>query len=168
MAAEEKNQPNWRDNKLEDLRDIDRDYFLAAPNLLEAGKDRCEALAIAAKAFQVLNGERIIKIPQIDFWVTVTPKLLEHIVEKRNDARERYSNFALETLTSPYEIWKVLYTDGGYRLAFIGLFVGRKSMLVVINILPDGHVLWNFMHCEVKKLNKHRIGTLIYSNSKPK
>jgi hypothetical protein len=34
-------------------------------------------------------------------------------------------------------------------------------MLVVVD-MSDGHILWNFMHCDKSSLNKHRNGELIY------
>ena len=86
---------------------------------------------------------------------------LGHIVEKRQDARERYVKFALDTLTGPLEIWRVAYSDGSARLAFIGAYETKRQMLVVVNI-QAGNVLWNFMQTDAKALNKHRHGELLY------
>lgn len=87
---------------------------------------------------------------------------LSHIVEKRPDARERYVKLALDTLEFPYEIWRSEYDDGTERYMFIGAYCRRQQMLVIV--APwNGKVLWNFMHCEAKSLNKHRCGNLVYA-----
>ncbi|MGK6328078.1 PBECR2 nuclease fold domain-containing protein [Erwinia sp. DT-104] len=86
---------------------------------------------------------------------------LKHIVEKRLDARERYTLLALDTLENPYEIWETLYDDEQVRYLFIGTYRQKQQMLVVV--APwDGKVLWNFMHTDAKSLNKHRQGILLY------
>ena len=90
-------------------------------------------------------------------------KLL-HIAEKRPDARERYVHYAIDTLDDPFEVWRVEYDNGNYRLAFIGAYVGRRQMLCVVDTI-DGEVLWNFMHSDAKALNKHRHGQPIYQRS---
>lgn len=94
--------------------------------------------------------------------VRVLKEHLPHIVEKRQDARERYVQFAIAAMQAPFEVWSVEYDDGSTRRAFIGLFEGKHQMLVVVSTIGD-MVLWNFMHCDKKSLNKHRHGSLIYS-----
>lgn len=84
-----------------------------------------------------------------------------HIVEKRQDARERYVRMALDTLTGPFEVWKVAFTDGTDRLAYIGAYETKRQMLVSVAYV-DGRILWNFMHTDARALNKHRHGTLVY------
>lgn len=90
---------------------------------------------------------------------------LRHIVEKRQDARERYVRHALATMRDPFEIWIVEYEDqhGNEELrhVYIGTFQGSKHMLVVFTD-RTGRVLWNFMHGDAKALNKHRHGECIY------
>ncbi|AUO20762.1 hypothetical protein C0058_01675 [Pseudomonas sp. NC02] len=93
--------------------------------------------------------------------IAIRRSCLQHIVEKRQDARERYVRFALDTLTGPLEIWRVAYSDCSARLAFIGAYESRRQILVVVNI-QAGNVLWNFMQADAKALNKHRHGELLY------
>nr|WP_236250043.1 PBECR2 nuclease fold domain-containing protein [Pseudomonas cichorii] len=93
--------------------------------------------------------------------MTILRKSIYHIVEKRQDARERYVKLALDTLTGPLEVWKVAFTDGTQRLAFIGAYELKRQMLVSV-IFIDGQMLWNFMHTDAKSLNKHRHGELLY------
>ncbi len=93
--------------------------------------------------------------------VTIQRSSIYHIVEKRTDARERYVRMALDTLTGPLEVWKVAFTDGTDRLAFIGAYESKRQMLVSVT-LKHGQMLWNFMQSDAKSLNKHRHGDLLY------
>lgn len=93
--------------------------------------------------------------------VTILRTSIFHIVEKRLDARERYVRLALDTLTGPLEVWKVAFTDGSDRLAFIGAYESKRQMLVSVAFF-EGKMLWNFMHTDAKSLNKHRHGQLLY------
>ena len=86
---------------------------------------------------------------------------LAHIVEKRPDSRERYVQHAIDTLTGPFEVWKVLYDNGGHRMVFINAYEAKNDMLVVVDV-RNGHVLWNFMHAPAGAMNKHRRGDLLY------
>jgi hypothetical protein len=46
----------------------------------------------------------------------------------------------------PFEVWKVLYDNGGYRMAFINAYEAKNDMLVVVDV-RNGHILWNLcMH----------------------
>ncbi|MFI8557389.1 MULTISPECIES: hypothetical protein [Pseudomonas putida group] len=56
---------------------------------------------------------------------------------------------------------KVAYNNETYRLAFIGVYETKRQMLVIVT-LEKGRMLWNFMQCEAKTLNKHRHGELLY------
>ncbi|MFV3290768.1 PBECR2 nuclease fold domain-containing protein [Pseudomonas sp. NY11955] len=94
--------------------------------------------------------------------IRIQRSCIRHIVEKRQDARERYVKVALDTLIGPFEVWEVAYTNGTYRLAFIGVYETRRQMLVVVT-LDHGKSLWNFMQCDAKALNKHRHGKLLYT-----
>lgn len=97
-------------------------------------------------------------VPKLCF---LTRDKLAHIVEKRPDSRERYVQHAIDTLTGPFEVWKVLYDNGGFRLAFINAYEAKNDMLVVVDV-RNGHVLWNFMHAPSRAMNKHRQGDLLY------
>ncbi len=93
--------------------------------------------------------------------IQIQRSCIHHIVEKRQDARERYVKVALDTLIGPFEVWQVAYTNDTYRLAFIGVYETKRQMLVVVT-LDNGKMLWNFMQCDAKALNKHRHGKLLY------
>ncbi|RCL22089.1 hypothetical protein C6A77_20905 [Pseudomonas sp. AFG_SD02_1510_Pfu_092] len=93
--------------------------------------------------------------------IRIQRSCIHHIVEKRQDARERYVKVALDTLVGPFEVWRVAYTNDTYRLAFIGVYETKRQMLVVVT-LDNGKMLWNFMQCDAKALNKHRHGKLLY------
>lgn len=167
MSQEIKGQKTWLDYQRPDLRSIYEVDGLDTPNILVAGNDAIEALAILelALGFDSEVVQEIEHKTPIDV-VKVLRELLPHIVEKRMDARERYTNFAIQTLLNPFEVWRIEYvsTDDGqiFRLAFIGVFKGKRQMLVTVDTREDV-VLWNFMHQEAKSLNKHRHGELIYS-----
>lgn len=100
-----------------------------------------------------------VKTPMGD--VGIQRSCIHHIVEKRQDARERYVKVALDTLIGPFEVWEVAYTNETFRLAFIGVYETKRQMLVVVT-LSSGRALWNFMQCDAKALNKHRHGKLLY------
>lgn len=90
-------------------------------------------------------------------------ELLAHMVEKRPDARERFANYVLPTLTQPFEVWLKQHEDGKLRENYIGLFRETKySLLVVVRINRDGSLVWNIMQREDKKMDKHREGMLVY------
>mgnify|MGYP005962481721 CR=1 FL=1 len=90
-------------------------------------------------------------------------ELLAHMVEKRPDARERFANYVLPTLTQPFEVWLKQHEDGTLRENYIGLFRETKySLLVVVRINRDGSLVWNIMQREDKKMDKHREGMLVY------
>ncbi len=86
---------------------------------------------------------------------------LPHIVEKRADSRERYVRHAIDTLTGPFEIWSVAYTNGCFRWVFINVYEAKNDMIVVVDI-QNGNVLWNFFHAPSRSVNKHRQGELIF------
>ena len=88
---------------------------------------------------------------------------LAHIVMKEADARERYANFVLPTLHSPYEIWLKEHEDGKLRKNYVGLFqMGKNALLVVIRINRDGSLLWNMMQRDIKGLDSMRCGWLVF------
>ena len=51
------------------------------------------------------------KKQQKETWKEIGHPDLRHIVEKRQDARERYVRHALATMRDPFEIWIVEYED---------------------------------------------------------
>ena len=97
--------------------------------------------------------------------VVVPRTSLPHIVEKRADSRERYVRHAIDTLTGPFEIWQVAYTNGFFRLVFINVYEAKNDMIVVIDI-QRRQVLWNFFHAPSRSVNKHRQGRLMFRRYK--
>ncbi|WP_199153565.1 PBECR2 nuclease fold domain-containing protein [Chromobacterium sp. ASV23] len=160
--SEAKGQPRWNDKGLPDVRDVPDSQRAEPPDMLEQGATSEDALQILCTALGMPEGEDRVSLASPIGPVAVMRDKLPHIVEKRKDGRERYANFAASTVGAPYEVWRVAYDDGSFRLAFIGLFAGRQQLLVVVDV-EDDKVLWNMMNCEAKALNKHRHGTLIYS-----
>ncbi|MCR4538661.1 MULTISPECIES: PBECR2 nuclease fold domain-containing protein [unclassified Pseudomonas] len=159
---ESKGQQTWLDYGLPDLRSLDRALRSCPIEEVAAGEDVAEAVEVVASNLGLIDAacsEVCITSPLGG--VRIRRATLRHIVEKRQDARERYVRVALDTLTGPLEIWRVAYSDGSARLAFIGAYESRRQMLVVVNI-QAGNVLWNFMQTDAKALNKHRHGELLY------
>ena len=76
--------------------------------------------------------------------------------------RERYANFIVPTLESPFEVWAVEYVGGQVRNRYIGLFQGERDFLVSVRVNLDGSVVWNVMQADDKQMNGRRVGTLIY------
>jgi hypothetical protein len=163
MAEEVKGQKTWIDYDLPDLRRIFDADGADAPEHLDGGADEADALSILEKALGFVDEqERIFNSPIQE--VKVMREFLSHIVEKRMDARERYSLFAMQTLQEPFEIWKIEYASSEerfFRFAYIGLFKGKRQMLVTVDV-REHVILWNFMHQDAKSLNKHRHGELVY------
>ena len=163
MAAELKNQNNWNSYGLEDLRRIDSKHTRPAPIEIKKSGSIEDAIKILANTFSLPDGKNHTYLETIIGRVTIQRENLKHIVEKRKDARERYANYALDTILNPFEVWKTQYDNGDIRYAFISLYDAKRQMFVVVSIWDD-NVLWNFMHTDKKSLNKHRNGTLVYQS----
>lgn len=153
----------WQDFDLLDLRNLTAEQRRPAMEEVEAGGGVKEAVAVLEHWMGFTN-ESMISVAienQVLGVIHILRQNLEHIVEKRRDARERYVNLALDTIKEPYEIWLTPYDDDMCRYAFIGTYCQKYQMYVVI--APwNGRVLWNFMQAEAKSLNKHRRGKLLY------
>ncbi|EPX6970181.1 PBECR2 nuclease fold domain-containing protein [Vibrio parahaemolyticus] len=162
MTSEVKGQHSWQDYDLMDLRKIDLESHTASPDELKRADSIEGAVSLVADTFGLGDGEDATKIKTVIGDVLVQRSNIEHIVEKRNDARERYAPHALATITNPFEVWEVLYDNGDKRYAFISLFSSKRQVLVVVSIW-ENNVLWNFMNTDKKGLNKHRHGNLIFS-----
>jgi hypothetical protein len=161
-VKEAPDQEGWKDLGLPDLRDIP--VFLEGRIVRElpgAIDFRC-ALEQVAQGFGLHEGAEAVVIETPYVPVMVRREHLSHIVEKRPNARERFTEFAVDTVRNPLEIWRVSYSDDSYRLAFIGAYNSKYQMLVVVHV-DLGYVLWNFMNCDKKALNKHRHGKLVHS-----
>jgi hypothetical protein len=158
-------QKTWIDYGLLDLRPLPPELRSLAPQEIAAADDLDAAVEILARCFGLgdPNVDRVAMNTPVGIVTIIRDKLL-HIAEKRQDARERYAYYAIDTLNDPFEVWRVEYDNGNYRLAYIGVYVGKRQMLVVVDTI-DGDVLWNFMHTDAKALNKHRHGQPIYQRS---
>jgi len=155
-------QPSWKSLGMPDLRYIDAEHKSELVQEVESVETLDEAVKVLERCIGFENPT--IQIVQKDtpvFPVHIDRSYLPHIVEKRQDSRERYVNFALDTLANPYEIWEAQYDDEQCRYLFIGTYKQKYQLLCVV--APwDGKLLWNFMQNEAKSLNKHRYGRLIY------
>lgn len=156
-------QKNWKDLGLPDIRDIDPELLTSAIRECPGAESLEAAWAQVAKGFGLYDGlnSTVIETPICP--VLVRREHLLHIVEKRPNARERFTDFAQDTLKKPLEIWKISYDDDSFRLTYIGVYNLKYQMPVVIHI-DHGNVLWNFMNCDKKGLNKHRHGELLFQS----
>lgn len=160
--SEVKGQATWVDSRLPDLRTLARELRTQAIEEVAAATSHEDAIEVAAHYLGFIDpaiASLTVETPMGE--VAILRTSLYHIVEKRMDARERYVRQALDTLTGPLEVWKVAFTDGTDRLAFIGAYESKRQMLVSV-VFFQGQMLWNFMHTDAKSLNKHRHGQLVY------
>lgn len=160
--SEVKGQPTWLESKLPDLRTLARELRTQAIEEVIAATSHEDAIEVTAQHLGFVHPSILslsVETPLGE--VSILRSSIYHIVEKRTDARERYVRLALDTLTGPLEIWKVAFTDGTDRLAFIGAYESKRQMLVSV-VIVHGQLLWNFMHTDAKSLNKHRHGDLLY------
>lgn len=160
--SEVKGQPTWVDSHLPDLRTLARELRTHALEEVIAATSHEDAIEVTAQHLGFIDPAILsltVETPMGE--VTILRSSIYHIVEKRLDARERYVRLALDTLTGPLEVWKVAFTDGTDRLAFIGAYESKRQMLVSV-VFFEGQMLWNFMHTDAKSLNKHRHGDLLY------
>ena len=152
----------WFDLDLPDLRYLARELRSPAVDELQRAEDAEGALAILLEHFGLVDPVLVAVTVTTPIGAVLVPRSsLPHIVEKRPDSRERYVRHAVDTLTGPLEVWKVAYTNGGHRLAFINAYEAKNDMLVIVDIQGD-HILWNFMHGPAKTMNRHRQGELLY------
>ena len=166
-------QDTWKSPKYKlpaakDLRSIE------APPLLPAAKTREQARTAldTALGLSANNPRRFLKTPVDE--VLINRERIAHVVEKEEDARERYANYILPTLTEPNEVWLTAYANGEkieYRKRYIKAFKGNKKNrggLAVTVVSPDGSLLWNFIPADAKSLDRNRVGALLYPRRKEK
>lgn len=167
MAAEQEGQKGWRDYGLEDLRHIDIQHNIQAPDEIKRAETIEEAVNILAHTFGLVEGVDETTLKTCIGDIIVARKNLEHIVEKRAEARERYANHALTTVLTPFEVWLTEYNNNAgtteRRYVFISLFNSKRQIMVVVSFWEQ-NILWNLMHSDKKNLNKHRHGELIYQS----
>lgn len=157
-------QGNWKSQHRPDLRQVSREFRLPLPAVLPAAPTRTAAIETLATALGLSRSVpyRFVKTPYYGI-VPLAFERLPHMVNKTEDARERYANFILPTLENPFEIYQTEYTDGTSRPRFIGLFDGPVQVMVVVRIDRDGRLFWNYMQSSEKKMNGHRLGVLVYA-----
>ncbi len=155
-------QRTWKDFGRADLRAVPAVMRLKSPGLIEAATSREYAAEVLAAELGLTAeaAQRVIKTPVET--LAIWRDLLPHMVEKVDDARERYARFILPTLLDPYEVYMTQYTDGRSRPRYIGIFHGDHDMMCIVRRNRDGSFLWNLMQADMKKMNKHRVGELIY------
>lgn len=155
-------QTTWQDLGLTDLRKVPMIDRIPAPALLAAGRDAAEAEQILADAFGLSAEKKFIDIDTADGDKAILHiDQIPHMVAKRQDERERYGSYLLETLKNPYEVWLTDFEDG-LRKQYIGLFTGKRDLLVSVVLGRDGSVVWNIMQSEDRRLNDNRRGYLRY------
>lgn len=166
MKEKKQQKTTWKSCGHVDLRALDPAHKLPAEVLIETD----DAVEVALTILEYHLGFVELDISAITVAtpigdVQIERKHLGHIVEKRQDARERYVRHALVTMKDPLEVWLVEYEDGDgnttCRHAYIGAFEGKHHMLVVFADV-NGKILWNFMHGDGKAMNKHRHGECVY------
>lgn len=166
MKAKKKQKTTWKEIGHVDLRDLNSVHKLPAEEIIETHDSADVALAILEYhlGFVDLSIQELTVSTPVGP-VHITRENLSHIVEKRQDARERYVKYALATMQNPFEVWQIEYEGDNsaeaFRFAYIGAFHGKAQMLVVFAD-SNGKILWNFMHSDNKSLNKHRHGICIY------
>jgi hypothetical protein len=155
-------QKTWKDYERPDLRSVPNEKRIIMPAVLERSETKEQAVEVVALAMGLskLKPLRVVQTPISE--VAIRYEWLSHLVEKKKDARERYANYILPTLTNPFEIWLTEYEDGP-RHRYIGLFQGQNDLMSVIRINKDGNLLWNIMQAKDKKMNKMRIGKLLWA-----
>lgn len=163
MAKAIEGLDDWKVLELTDLRILEANRRNPPMEEADEGEDVTEAISIVERWLGFSDptttvmplGAAVLES------INVERDKIEHIVEKRRDARERYVNLAIDTLNDPFEVWETAYDDDQVRYIFIGAYAQRYQMLVVVSPW-NGKVLWNFMQTEPKGLNKHRRGILLY------
>lgn len=154
-------QKTWKDYGRPDIKDIPDKYKQETPERLKAGKTEEEAMSILTKALGLdKEGKRVVKSPIEE--ILLDYDTLKHIVEKRDNKRERFVNYIIPTITHPLDVWKVEYEDGSNRNSYIGLFKAKTNLLCIVRVNNDKSILWNVIPMADQYLNKHRIGELLY------
>lgn len=137
-TKEAADQATWIDLALPDLRTLSKELRSAAIEEIKRADDPAGALGILLEYFGFID-ESVMAVTFLTPIgnVAVARDKLAHIVEKRPDSRERYVRHAIDTLTGPFEIWKVRYDNGGHRVAFINAYEAKNDMLVVVIFAMD-------------------------------
>lgn len=153
-------QKTWRDYGRPAIADVPSSNRLPTPELLSHAANREAGHASLAKALGVSEQAplRVVHTPVGE--VALRYEWLSHIVSKDSDGRERFANFILPTLESPYEVWLSEYQDG-YRNRYVGLFEDA-GLLAIVRLNRDGSLLWNMMRAKDAYLDRQRAGVLLF------
>ncbi len=156
-------QKTWKECGLSDLRDTPLRFRYEAPSIFEQADSVERAVAMLQQSIGLdkIVGSIAVATP-IEI-VTITTGNLFHLVEKRDNARERYANYILPTLQSPFEIWCTEYSDGNPRNRYIGLFTGKVDIAIIVKVEANGRIMWNIMNADRGRMNKFREGLLLWS-----
>jgi len=155
-------QTTWQDLGLTDLRKVPMIDRIAAPALLAPGRDAAEAEQILADAFGLSAEKEFVDIDTADGDKAILHiDQIPHMAAKRDDARERYANYVIPTLQNPHEVWLTDFEDG-LRKQYVGVFTGKKDLMTTVRLNRDGSLAWNIMQADDRRMNNHRVGTLIH------
>lgn len=158
---------DWKKLGLPSLRDVPDAQRHPTPEILPRAATREAAEAQLAKALGFAGRERLRMVSTPLGRRTIWRDKLAHMVEKEADARERYANYVLPTLTQPHEVWLKQHADGKLRENYVGLFrEGGNALLAVVRINRDGSLLWNIIQRTPKKMDSLREGWLVHSKTK--
>ena len=155
-------QPGWKDYGRPNIKDMARaqrlDRLAGGASLEEARAIRDEALGLSAD-----KPRRRVATPVDE--VLLDRSRLDHIVENRTAARERYANRILPTLEDPEEVWLTLYDNGEYRMRYLKLYDDDRNGLSIVTETPDGALLYNFIPGPHRSIDRQRLGVLLYPKS---
>lgn len=94
--------------------------------------------------------------------VVLRREMVPHIVKDRAHRRERYANRILPTLEEPDEVWMAYYDNGEFRLHYVKVWDDDRGSFCAVTQEKDEWLLYNFIPCRLRSLNRFRIGTLLY------
>lgn len=154
-------QLTFADYGLLKAKAIPRENLAESPAYLPEVKTR-EAAEEQLVAALGLEGEkpRVVETPVGP--VVLQNRLARHMVQKEQDARERYAHFVLPTLEKPDEVWLTAYADG-YRRRYVRFF-RDSNMMIIVRVNRDGSLFWNGMKIRDVNIDKNRTGILIFSS----
>ena len=154
-------QRTWKEIGLPDLRALS-DHE-TAPAILPGAASLQAAIQALRHTLQITEGGWI-ELDTVVERVRIDDTSFPHVVEKRQDQRERFALFVTPTLLRPTEVWAVRYDDGTTRNRYIKLFTGSKyDLLVMVKVKQDGSTFWNMMQRDRKGMNALRLGRIIYA-----
>ena len=98
--------------------------------------------------------------------VQMTESVIDKVLKKGEEERERWARFVVPTLRDPGEVWLQEQSRGGriiYRRVYLG-FYPEADMLVLAQEEPKtGWLLWNYYKIrDAEELDRRRAGKLLY------